>query len=61
MKMMKKVILWLAKSEMTDEYMRGWKAGVNQQLYEPMSAEHGHLTPIEYWGPDMEHMYEEVE
>ena len=37
------------KDEIFDEYLRGWKAGVNQQLYEPDSAEHGHISHSMYW------------
>lgn len=47
---MKRIIRYLADSEMTEQYLRGWADGVNQQLYEPESAEHGHLTASEYWG-----------
>ena len=61
MKAWKRFIQWIASAELLDEYLRGWEAGVNQQRYEPDSAEHGVLTPEEYWGPNLEHMYEEME
>ena len=61
MKTWKKFIQWIARGELLDEYMRGWKAGVNQQKHESDSASHGVLTAAEYWGPDMGHMYEDVE
>jgi hypothetical protein len=37
---------------LTEEYMRGWSAGVNQHHYEPRSAEHGIITHYEYWGEE---------
>ena len=61
MRMIRKFIRWLAEGELLDEYMRGWKAGVNQHKHEPESASHGVLTAAEYWGPEMAYMYEEVE
>ena len=61
MKIWKRFVLWIAQGELLDEYLKGWKAGVNQQKFESHSAEHGWLTPEQYWGPDMGHMYEEVE
>ena len=47
---MKRIIRKLAASELSDEYLKGWADGVNQQLYEPESAEHGYVTESEYWG-----------
>ena len=42
MKLMKKVILWLARKEMRKhgmlQYERGWEHGVKQQRYEPEST-----------------------
>ncbi len=35
---------------LTDEYLKGWADGVNQQLHEPETAEHGHMSREEYWG-----------
>ncbi len=61
MRLISKLIRWLAEGELLEEYCRGWKAGVNQYKHEPESAWHGVLSPEEHWGPDMGHMYEEVE
>lgn len=35
---------------LSDEYLKGWADGVNQQLHEPETAEHGHMSHAEYWG-----------
>ena len=35
---------------LSEEYLKGWADGVNQQLHEPETAEHGHLTVAQYWG-----------
>ena len=44
MKLMKKVILWLAKKEMQQhgwtQYDRGWEDGVEQQRRDPESTRH---------------------
>jgi hypothetical protein len=52
--MWKRLIRKLAEMNgiLLDEFMKGWKAGVNQQLHEPETAEHGHLPRAEYWGDE---------
>ena len=44
MKLMKKVILWLARKEMQEygwvQYDRGWEDGVEQQRRDPESTSH---------------------
>jgi hypothetical protein len=37
---------------LSDEYLKGWADGVNQQLHEPETAEHGHLSRAQYWGDE---------
>ena len=49
---MKWLFRWMFNSELMDEYLKGWKAGVNQQLHEPKSAEHGHISKSKYWGDE---------
>lgn len=39
---------WWLKNDY-DQYIKGWKAGVNQQLHEPESAKHGHISKSMYW------------
>jgi len=46
---MKFLFRWMFSGDLMDEYFKGWKAGVNQQLYDPKSAEHGHLSESMYW------------
>lgn len=48
--MIKRICRWILWNELLDAYTKGWKAGVNQQLHEPESAEHGHISESEYWG-----------
>ena len=47
------MITWLCKwwlaTELCNQYMKGWKDGVNQQLHEPSSAEHGYISESMYW------------
>lgn len=45
----KRLARWILSNELMDEYSRGWKAGVNQQLYEPDSAAHGVISHSMYW------------
>lgn len=49
---MKFLFRWLFSGEMMDEYLKGWSAGVNQQKWEPDSAEHGYKTHLEYYGEE---------
>jgi len=49
---MRKLIRWILRNELLDEYLKGWKDGVNQHRYEPASAEHGIVTSSEYWGEE---------
>jgi len=46
---MKFLFRWLFTGELMDEYLAGWKAGVNQQLHEPESAEHGQMSLSMYY------------
>lgn len=43
---------WWLGIELCNQYMKGWKAGVNQQRYEPESAEHGYISYFEYYGEE---------
>ena len=47
--MLKRICRWILSGELLAEYMRGWSAGVNQQKYDPESAEHGVLSHSMYW------------
>ena len=58
---MRNLLRKLLANFLTEEYDRGWKDGVNQHRYEPKSAMHGYVDPIEYWGLDHVHMWEEEE
>jgi len=49
---MKWFIRWLAHKHILEAYMRGWKAGVNQEKYESDTSKHGHQTYFEYWGEE---------
>jgi len=46
--MIKKFCRWILSGEFTDEYLRGWRHGVDQQRMEPESCKH-HLT-LDYHG-----------
>jgi len=48
--MMRRIIRWLARIELSEQYDRGWADGVNQQAYEPETAMHGLVTKEDYWG-----------
>ena len=48
--MIKKICRWILRNEIFEIERTWWRAGVNQQLYEPESAAHGHKTYNEYWG-----------
>jgi len=37
---------------LTDAYMKGWAAGVNQHHYEPESSMHGVVPYVQYWGEE---------
>lgn len=50
--MIKKICRWILSSEIHDREMHWWRAGVNQQLFEPDTAVHGHMTYFEYWGEE---------
>ena len=43
---------WWIDRDLLLAYLKGWKDGVNQQLYDPESAEHGHMTKKEYYGEE---------
>ena len=47
--MIKRIARWILSGELLDEYLRGWKDGVNQQRYDPLSAAHGHISYSKYW------------
>jgi len=49
--MIRKFCKWYLRWDY-DEYIRGWKAGVNQQRFEPTSAEHGYISYAAYWGEE---------
>ena len=42
---------WILRHD-RDEYLIGWKAGVNQHRFEPKSADHGYISYQEYWGEE---------
>ena len=46
--MIKRFCKWYLQWDYS-EYIRGWKAGVNQQLHEPKSAQHGYISSSMYW------------
>ena len=48
--MIKKICRWILRNEIFEIERHWWRAGVNQQLYDSESAEHGHMTYNEYWG-----------
>ncbi len=50
--MIKKMCRWVLSSEILDIEMKWWRAGVNQQLFEPQTAAHGHMSYYEYWGEE---------
>ena len=43
---------WWIDRDLLLAYLKGWKDGVNQQLFEPESAEHGHMTKEEFYGDE---------
>ena len=47
--MIKRIARWIMSGELLNEYLKGWKDGVNQQLYDPKSCEHGHISYSKYW------------
>jgi hypothetical protein len=47
--MIKRLARWILRVEINDLENNWWIAGVNQQLYEPDTAEHGHMTYNKYW------------
>jgi len=47
--MIKRLARWILRDEIFLSEMEWWKAGVNQQLHEPISAEHGHISHSKYW------------
>jgi hypothetical protein len=47
--MIKRIARWILRHEILDIELSWWKAGVNQQLHEPRSAEHGHISKNMYW------------
>jgi hypothetical protein len=47
--MIKRFARWILRHEILDIELSWWKAGVNQQLHEPESAEHGHISKSMYW------------
>ena len=49
LEMIKRICRWILRHEITDTEIKWWKAGVNQQLHEPESAEHGHISKSMYW------------
>ena len=49
----KRIARRILNFELKDEYLKGWKDGVNQCHYEFESARHGLVDPEEYWGEDL--------
>jgi len=49
---MRNLLRWILRNELLDEYLKGWKDGVNQHRHEPATAEHGIMTLSEYWGEE---------
>jgi len=49
---MRKLLRWILRHELSNEYDRGWSDGVNQHHYEPSTAEHGIVTRSQYWGEE---------
>lgn len=47
--MIKTLCRWILRNEILELEMKWWKAGVNQQLHEPESAKHGHISKNMYW------------
>jgi len=44
MKLIEKLILWVARKQLKEQdwmsYQKGWEAGVEQQRYDPESTQH---------------------
>ena len=40
---------WYLRSYINDLENKWWVAGVNQQLHEPETAWHGHMSHSKYW------------
>lgn len=49
---MKWLFRWMFHNELSEEYDKGWKDGVNQHRFEPKTAEHGYIEYREYWGEE---------
>jgi len=47
--MIKRLARWILRNEIWNDQMEWWKAGVNQQLHDSVSAEHGHISHSKYW------------
>lgn len=52
--MIKRICRWILRNEIWEIEKKWWRAGVNQQLYDPESAEHGYMTHSQYWHGDEE-------
>jgi hypothetical protein len=50
--MIRRFCRWFLSDELLKQYLDGWEDGVNQQLFEPETCEHGYISPVQYWGPD---------
>jgi hypothetical protein len=47
--MIKRLARWILRVEINNLEHDWWIAGVNQQLHEPETAEHGHMSHNKYW------------
>ena len=47
--MIKRLARWILRHEIIKIELDWWAAGVNQQLHEPETAEHGHISHNKYW------------
>jgi len=47
--MIKRIARWILRREINDLEHDWWHAGVNQQRYDPKSAEHGLKSYSMYW------------
>jgi len=47
--MIKWLAKWILQDYICETQSKWWKAGVNQQLHEPESAKHGHISASKYW------------
>jgi len=46
--MLWRIVEWWYQGRLTDEYLRGWRDGVDQQRVDPDSCAH-HITDSEDW------------